>query len=125
VASLVVWCVGLALATIPLLPVTSHWQFYSQTAICIPLPITRNDFPGQTYSFSIVIVLNFVLFLCVSVGQVVIYWSVQANSMSTFATTSDTATSKTLRKDVTIARRLITVAMSNFLCCFLLAFWGC
>jgi hypothetical protein len=29
VASLVVWCVGLALATIPLLPVTSHWRFYS------------------------------------------------------------------------------------------------
>jgi hypothetical protein len=124
VASLVVWCVGLALAAIPLLPVTSHWQFYSQTAICIPLPITRNDFPGQTYSFFIVIVLNFVLFLCVSVGQVVIYWSVLENSMSTFTTTSDTTTSKTLRKDVTIARRLITVAMSNFLCWFPIGLLG-
>jgi hypothetical protein len=128
VASIVVWCVGLALAAISLLPVTSHWQFYSQTAICIPLPITRNDFPGQTYSFSIVIVLNFVLFLCVSVGQVVIYWSVQANSMSTFTTTSTTSSSDTankkLRKDATVARRLITVAMSNFLCWFPIGLLG-
>jgi hypothetical protein len=120
VASLVVWCVGLALATIPLLPVTSHWQFYSQTAICIPLPITNNDFPGQPFSFAVIIVLNFVLFLCISVGQVVIYWSVQANSMS--PTTTTTTTTKT--KDVTIARRLITVAMSDFLCWFPIGLLG-
>jgi hypothetical protein len=124
VASLVVWCVGLALAAIPLLPVTSHWQFYSQTAICIPLPITNNDFPGQPFSFAVIIVLNFVLFLCVSVGQVVIYWSVQANSMSTtnFTTTSTTTTTKP--RDVTIARRLITVAMSDFLCWFPIGLLG-
>jgi hypothetical protein len=118
VASLVVWCVGLALAAIPLLPVTSHWQFYSQTAICIPLPITNNDFPGQPFSFAVIIVLNFVLFICVSVGQVVIYWSVQANSMSTTNFNTTTAASTTKLKDVTIARSHITVAMSDFLCWF-------
>jgi hypothetical protein len=63
----VVWLVGVALASAPL---TSPWSFYSQTAICIPLPITRTDFPGHPYSFAIIIVLNFVLFLFVSVGQV-------------------------------------------------------
>jgi hypothetical protein len=47
-------------------------------------PITKTDFPGQPFSFAVIIVLNFVLFLCVSEGQVIIYWSVQANSMSTF-----------------------------------------
>jgi hypothetical protein len=127
VASFIVWCVGLALATIPLLPINSHWQFYSQTAICIPLPITKTDFPGQPFSFAIIIVLNFVLFLCVSVGQVVIYWSVQANSMSTFttSTTTTTTTATSMKnKDVTIARRLITVAMTDFLCWFPISLLG-
>jgi hypothetical protein len=126
VASLVVWCMGLTLAAIPLLPVTSHWQFYSQTAICIPLPITNNDFLGQPFSFAVIIVHNFVLFLCISVGQVVIYWSVQANSMSTtnFTNTTTTTTTTTKTKDVTIARRLITVAMSEFLCWFPIGLLG-
>jgi hypothetical protein len=126
VASLIVWCVGLALAAILLLPVTSHWQFYCQTAICIPLPITKTDFPRQPFSFAVIIVLNFVLFLCVSVGQVVIYWSVQANSMSTFTTSTTTTTTatSTKNKDVTIARRLITVAMTDFLCWFPISLLG-
>jgi hypothetical protein len=122
-ASLIVWCMGLALAAIPLLPVTSHWQFYSQTAICIPLPITRTDFLGHSYSFGVIIVFNFVLFLCVSVGQVVIYWSVQANSMSTFTSTITTTTS-TKHRDVTVARCLITVVWSNFLCWFPIGLLG-
>ena len=90
---------------------TSHWQFYSQTGICIPLPITRNDFEGHGYSFGILIVLNFVLFLLIAVGQVIIYWSVRSNRI-----TITDATQKS--KDQTIARRLLTVAMSDFLCWF-------
>ena len=67
------WLCGLTLAAVPLLPGTYHWQFYSQTGICIPLPITRQEFAGHSYSFSIVIVLNFILFLFISVGQFFIY----------------------------------------------------
>ena len=105
------WVAGLLMALIPLLPMTSHWQFYSQTGICIPLPITRNDFEGHGYSFGILIVLNFVLFLLIAVGQVIIYWSVRSNRI-----TITDATQKS--KDQTIARRLLTVAMSDFLCWF-------
>ena len=38
IACAVVWVTGIALATVPLLPMTSHWEYYSQTGICIPLP---------------------------------------------------------------------------------------
>nr|KAG5688136.1 hypothetical protein BaRGS_010477 [Batillaria attramentaria] len=117
VACVIVWAVGLVLAAVPLLPVTSHWEFYSQTGICIPLPITRNDFAGHTYSFSVVIILNFVLFLMIAVGQVFIYWSIRTNSI----TASDT-TKKS--KDLTIARRLITIAISDFLCWFPIGLLG-
>nr|KAG5700957.1 hypothetical protein BaRGS_034242 [Batillaria attramentaria] len=67
-------------------------------------------FKGRDYSFGVMVVLNFVLFLLISVGQGFIYWSVRLNSMAT----------ETTRKshDLTIARRLITVAVSDFLCWF-------
>nr|KAG5695082.1 hypothetical protein BaRGS_032575 [Batillaria attramentaria] len=48
-------------AVVPLLPATG-WEFYSQTGICLPLPITRLQFPGKQYAFGVFIVLNFVLF---------------------------------------------------------------
>jgi hypothetical protein len=76
IVSIMIWAVGLFLAAVPLLPVTSHWEFYSQTGICIPLPVTRLEFKGQGYSEAILIFLNFVLFLFIAAGQAFIYWSV-------------------------------------------------
>jgi hypothetical protein len=115
-ACLVTWFLGLLLAAVPLLPVTSHWQFYSQTGICIPLPVTRQDFEGRGYATGVLIILNFLLFLLIAVGQTFIYWSVQKNAM-----TADT-TRKT--QDTTIARRLITVAVTDFLCWFPIGLCG-
>ena len=42
-ACAIVWIIGIALATVPLLPITTHWEFYSQTDICIPLPFTTSE----------------------------------------------------------------------------------
>ena len=116
VACLFTWFIGCLLAFIPLLPVTSHWEFYSQTGICIPLPVTRRDFKGKVYSVSVFIVLNFVLFLFIATGQAFIYWSVQKNAMKTETTKS--------AKDLTIARRLISVAVTDFLCWFPIGLCG-
>nr|KAG5709977.1 hypothetical protein BaRGS_030019 [Batillaria attramentaria] len=63
------------------------------------------------------IIFNFVLFVCIATGQVVIYWSIQANSM----TAADTSKQS---KDLTIARRLITVVVSDFLCWFPIGLLG-
>ncbi|KAK7093469.1 hypothetical protein V1264_007216 [Littorina saxatilis] len=111
------WLVGIILAGIPLLPVTSHWNFYSQNGICIPLPITRNDFAGHDYSFSVIIIVNFVLFLLIAAGQVFIYWSIRTNSM-----TGGESTKKC--NDLAIARRLLTIAVSDFLCWFPIGLLG-
>ena len=43
-----VWVVVVLLATVPLLPMTSHWSFYGQTGICIPLPIRAMITPATT-----------------------------------------------------------------------------
>jgi hypothetical protein len=116
VTCVAIWVIGLTLAVVPLLPVTSHWEFYSQSGICIPLPVTRRKFEGQAYSTGIVIFLNFILFILIVAGQGFVFWSVQQNAMST----------NTTRKshDLTVARRLITVALTDFLCWFPIGFCG-
>ena len=111
VACVLAWCAGLVLAAVPLLPFTSHWNFYGQTGICIPLPITRTGRAGHMYSFFIMIVLNFALFLLIAVGQIIVYWAIRSNSMSC----TDTSRKS---KDLTIARRLMTIVVSDFLCWF-------
>ena len=117
IASATVWMVGVALATVPLLPLTSHWEFYSQTGICIPLPFATSErFQGYDYSFSVMIILNFVLFLLIAVGQAFIYWSVRSNSIS--------SSKKTGSRDATIARRLTTIVLSDFLCWFPIGLLG-
>ena len=117
IACATVWLVGIALAIVPLLPLTSHWEFYSQTGICIPLPFTTGEhFQGNDYSFSVMIILNFVLFVLIAVGQAFIYWSVGANSIS--------SSKKTGSRDVTIARRLTTIVLSDFLCWFPIGLLG-
>nr|KAG5693055.1 hypothetical protein BaRGS_028815 [Batillaria attramentaria] len=116
IASAVVWLFGLVVATVPLV-MGSQWEFYSQNGICLPLPITRNDFPGHDYAFGVMIVLNFVLFLLIAAGQASIYASIRANSMSASSTSKKS-------QDLSIARRLITIAVSDFLCWFPIGLLG-
>nr|KAG5710138.1 hypothetical protein BaRGS_006657 [Batillaria attramentaria] len=116
-ACIVAWILGLLLAVCPLLPFTTHWEFYSQTGICIPLPITRQEFPGHVYSFGVMIVFNFILFVSIATGQVFIYLSIRANSMAAADTSKQS-------KDMTIARRLISVVVSDFLCWFPIGLLG-
>ena len=111
------WIGGVLIAGVPLLPVTQHWQFYSQTAVCIPLPVTRQTFAGHQYSFGVIIVLNFLLFVIIAAGQACVYMSVQANRM--------TATDSSKQaQDVRVARRLITIALSDFMCWFPIGLLG-
>ena len=103
-----VWFVGVLLAVVPLLPVTSHWQFYQQTGICMPLPFSHGEgFEGHSYSQRVLTVVNFVLFMLIAMGQAVIYWSSHGNSVSSRHTVS---------RDMVSAVRLSTVVMSNLLC---------
>ena len=114
----VTWAGGVALCCVPLLPVTRHWRFYSQSGTCLPLPVTTRDFAGHSYSFGVVIVLNFILFLVVALGQAFIYMSVRANSMASGGDATRTS------RDVHVARRLITIALTDFLCWFPLGLCG-
>ncbi|KAL8559360.1 hypothetical protein ACOMHN_045080 [Nucella lapillus] len=116
VACLLVWLLGFSLASVPLLPAASQWHFYSQTGICIPLPITRTSFKGRDYAFGIMIIFNLVLFILIASGQFMIYWTIRA--------TSSVRSTSNKNKDLTIARRLVSVVVSDFLCWFPIGLLG-
>ena len=112
------WMLGVLLASVPLLPSTRHWRFYSQTGTCLPLPITRRSFPGQGYTFAIFTVLNFTLFCVIACGQLVIFRTIHRASVA--------ANNKTKRQEqeMTIARRLFVVVVSDFCCWFPIGVMG-
>ena len=109
----IAWVVGSILALVPLVPsLKSDWDFYAQTSICLPLPFYFDDeFAGYIYAFSVMVALNFALFCIIATGQIMIYFSIQSSKM-------DSSSSTASKKDATIARRLTTIAVSNFLCWF-------
>ena len=109
-ASGAAWGLGLVLAILPALPLTADWEFYGQTAICIPLPITRQYFSGKDYTFGVFIVFNFMLFFLIAVGQVLIYRAIRSNSMR--------ESTQSQQHDTAIARRLFLVVITDFCCWF-------
>ena len=108
------WLLGLTVTTVPLLPGLLHWRFYQQTGVCLPLPITRRQFPGQTYSFTVMIVVNFVLFLAIACGQAAIYLTVSGSTKAV----QDVGAGQSKARDMTLARRLLSIVVSDFLCWF-------
>ena len=74
------------------------------------------DFNGKAFSVGVFIVFNFVLFVLIATGQAFIFWSVQKNALK-IGSTKDS-------RDLTIARRLISVAATDFLCWFPIGLFG-
>ncbi|XP_052087445.1 G-protein coupled receptor GRL101-like [Mytilus californianus] len=108
--SVVVFLTSFILAVVPLFP-GSYFDgnFYSRSAVCLALPLTRDKPNGWEYSFGIFIVLNFILFLIIAVTQLVIYKEV-TNPIHIRSTKKN--------QDLTIARKLFLVVFSDFLCWF-------
>jgi leucine-rich repeat-containing G protein-coupled receptor 8 len=107
VACGVFWVVGVVLALQPLLPGHAHWQFFSQTGLCVPFPGYQSErFPGRGYFLGVVMALNFTVSLLVALGLAVISWSARSSVLQ--ATISET-----LLQNAGIARRLRVVIVIN------------
>ena len=106
-ACCLIWILGVALAAVPIL---TGMEFYGQNGICVPLPITRRQFSGQSYAFGVFIVLNFVIFVFIGLGQLLIYRAVRRAGAA--------AGSNRRQHDMAIARRLFLVVFTDFCCWF-------
>nr|KAG5705831.1 hypothetical protein BaRGS_030721 [Batillaria attramentaria] len=108
------WALELLLGAVPLFQ--SSWEFYGQNGICLPLPITRKPFGGQHYAFGVFIVLNFILFLIIGVGQALIFYSIHSSAR---ASARDDR-----HREITIARRLFLIVFTDFCCWFPIGLMG-
>ena len=116
----VTWIICFILSLIPVV-YTAYFkgEFYSRSSVCLALPLTSDKPAGWLYSFFIFICINFVLFLLIAIGQWMIFREVTK--------TSDKVLSKgrgSRRKELRVARNLLFVAMTDFMCWFPVGFLG-
>jgi relaxin family peptide receptor 2 len=107
------WLIGFILA---LTPIVLRYEIYSSNSMCLGLPLTTERLNGWEFSFAVFIVLNFCLFLLIVCGQRAIFQAMSENR------TTQTASRRA--QDLTVAKKLFLVALSNFLCWFPVGIMG-
>ncbi|KAL4235446.1 hypothetical protein ACF0H5_007082 [Mactra antiquata] len=111
------WCVCIILAILPLLKLGYFADdFYTKSGVCLALPLTRDRRGGWEYAVSIFVFLNFAMFVFIAVGQFLILSEIRAAKIIMDGTQK--------RDDVAIARKLLLIVMSNFLCWFPICIMG-
>ena len=116
ILSCIIWILGIFAALIPIGFIKGG--LYSQTGVCLALPITRAKFDGWGYSFGLFVVFNSIICLSVAFGQWSIYGAIRASAKAVGRT--ETKSSKASR----IARNLLLVSISDFLCRFPVSLLG-
>lgn len=113
----IVWIVALFLAILPLV-YESYFQnkFYTKSGVCIALPMTRDRPPGWIYSVAIFVGLNFVTFVLVAFGQ----WSIFMEIRKVGGGLDRSGRTK----DLKIARNLLLVVTTDFMCWFPIGVMG-
>ncbi|XP_033740292.1 G-protein coupled receptor GRL101-like isoform X1 [Pecten maximus] len=113
IASLLLWIVSITLAIIPIAFAQSYFkgEFYSQSSVCLALPLTGDQRPGTEYSFAVFVCLNGIIFLIILANQICICKSLRRSGRSI-------ASSQTRQREITVAITLFFVVMTDFCC------WG-
>ncbi|XP_069125523.1 G-protein coupled receptor GRL101-like [Argopecten irradians] len=119
VVSLSLWVVAITLAVIPVFAVQSYFKgkFYSQSGVCLALPLTADEIPGTGYSFAIFVCLNSIFFAVVFAGQICIFVSLKRSGRRM-------ASTQNRQREMTVAVTLFFVVMSDFCCWFPIGIMG-
>jgi hypothetical protein len=80
--------------------------------------LSRDKPPGWVYSVSIFVVLNFIAFILVAFGQLSIFLELRKSSIG------GKKTQKSRKRDLQVAKNLIFVATTDFLCWFPIGLMG-
>lgn len=118
VLSVLTWIISFFIAVVPFI-FSGYFQdrFYTKSGVCIALPLTRDKPPGWVYSVAIFVGLNFLTFVLVAFGQFAIFLEFKK-------TTVQLAENKARNQDLKIARNLLLVVTTDFLCWFPIGVMG-
>ena len=113
ILSVAVWATSIIIAAIPLI-FTSYFagEFYSKSGVCLALPLTRDRPAGWMYSIILFIGFNFLTFLLIGLGQVLIFIEVRSSKVPMGKS------GQSRSKDLKVARNLLFVVLTDFLCWF-------
>ena len=119
VAVIMTWVTAVVIAVVPFC-IKGYFQdmYYSSNSVCVALPLTRHRPPGWLYSFLVNVSLNFVAFILIATGQLLIYLEIRKASkrMKGISTRS--------RNDIRIAKNLLLIMTTDFLCWFPIGLMG-
>ncbi|XP_060583949.1 G-protein coupled receptor GRL101-like [Ruditapes philippinarum] len=119
VISVIIWVFAAFLSILPLIYVDYFSDgFYSKSAVCLALPLTRDRPPGWIYSFSVFVIFNFAMFVLIALGQLLIYTEVRNQ------TKISRRMNVSRKNDLIVARNLLLLVSTDFLCWFPIGVMG-
>ncbi|XP_059178972.1 G-protein coupled receptor GRL101-like [Physella acuta] len=113
------WTVGLVLSLVPV--VYQDWGIYSSNGMCLGLPMKNHREKGLRYSFCAFLVLPGILFILIAIGQMAIFQNISGEKTNNLVNIQSAAKR---RREITVAKNLSLVVVSNFLCWFPLFVFG-
>ena len=115
ISSVIAWLFVIIIATVPL--GFGDGAFYTRSAVCLALPLTRDRPAGWEYSTAVFIGFNFVVFSLIAAGQCLIFREIRVTS-------NIRKTSSKRRNDLVVARNLLLVVSTDFMCWFPIGVMG-
>ncbi|XP_062592238.1 G-protein coupled receptor GRL101-like, partial [Saccostrea cucullata] len=110
--SSLVWTIALFLSVIPLTGSEYFDDYYSSSGVCIYLPLSVLRKAGWEYSMIIFVGANFLIFIATLIGQIVIFMDVVRMGKKTALH----SVNRQRKREVGIAKTLITVAVTDMFC---------
>ncbi|XP_033753172.1 G-protein coupled receptor GRL101-like [Pecten maximus] len=117
--SVSLWIVSITIAVIPIVAMQSYFkgEFYSQSGVCLALPLTGDERPGTDYSFAVFVCLNSIIFAVIFIGQICICKSLRRSGRCI-------TSSQSRQRERTVATTLFFVVMTDFCCWFPIGVMG-
>ncbi|KAL8609811.1 hypothetical protein ACOMHN_052865 [Nucella lapillus] len=108
------WLAGVCLSVVPS---ASRWTDFSQTSLCVPLPVAAGLPGGHPYAFSLLVAVNCGLMVLTVAGQIYITTLIHTNTLAFF-------TNHTIAPHLTAARRLTHLVVTDACCWFGVTLWA-
>ncbi|XP_055888121.1 G-protein coupled receptor GRL101-like [Biomphalaria glabrata] len=106
-----VWFFGFLIALIPI--TFTEWNIYSSNGLCVALPLGSTEHDGWIFSFIVFVVFNFILFLFIALGQILIF----VNIVKVRKNVNNIQNNCSRRIiELNIAKKLFIVALTNLMC---------